>query len=262
MKKRKIISLLLAFVLTICCMTSCGEPELPSAKELTDNATAETSSAPYSVNMYVNFTGDDEEHKDMLSAASISGMRLNVDGDRIDLSAKKTVEGIGVDMKYTVVGGIMYVKLAISAFGTHQTVKQKAELNSTQLKQLLSENNASTDISIYDFEKYSVEKQEDVYVITCTGITERTEKILRDSVSALEGYSVVDTSNVKYVIKIKDGKYDSLYLSCDYKMSGKGKTMEFTMRMGMKYEYDTSFSIYAPDDSQNYTEVDFDNIRR
>ena len=85
---------------------------------------------------------------------------------------------------------------------------------------------------------------------------------MRDNVSALEGYSVVDTSNVKYVIKIKDGKYDSLYLSCDYKMSGKGKTVEFTMRMGMKYEYDTSFSIYAPDDSQNYTEVDFDNIRR
>ena len=70
----------------------------------------------------------------------------------------------------------------------------------------------------------------------------------------------VSASNTVLSVVIKDGKYSSATLSCDYAVTIDGERMEIQMESRMDYVYDGIKKIVAPADADSYDEVTYEDI--
>ena len=259
MKTARLISIFLVLALVFGCVVSCGANESDPVK-LVENAENETAKEPYSVEMDMSFTTSNTQYKSVFEAMSIEDVKVLVDGKNVNMSMNMDASGIKTSMEYTIFNRVMYVNMSLSGYGQKQTVKQKANMSAEEVREFLGDNGVDSELSISDFAEYSMTKDGDAYIISCTGITDDIEDVLLDKVSGIADGADIEISDVNYRIIIEDGKYDSIYLYCDYAMTAGSETVEFTMKTTMEFDYDEQINISAPDDADEYEEVDYSEI--
>ncbi len=112
------------------------------------------------------------------------------------------------------------------------------------------------------FSELTAEKIEDGIVITCTGITDIGKKVLNDqiaeSLEAMEGSAEIN--DFTYSITLKDGKYESMSLSCDYVVSVEDSRFLLKLNIGASFDYENVADILPPEDMESYTSVTYGDI--
>ena len=259
MKAIRFISVFLVLALIFGCFVSCDAEEIDPAK-LLENATNATSNAPYAIEMDMSFSTSNTKYKSTLENMSIDGMKVYVDGKNINMSMDADVSGVKTNMEYTVFNRVMYVNMSISGYGQKQTIKKKANMTAEEVKEFLGDNGVDSEISVSDFTEYSMAKEGDVYIITCAGVTDDIKEVMLDKVSGLVNGAEIEVDDVTYRVKIADGKYDGVYLYCDYVMTVGSETVEFTMKITLEFDYDEEVKISVPDDADEYDEVEYSEI--
>ncbi len=63
-----------------------------------------------------------------------------------------------------------------------------------------------------------------------------------------------------YEIILKDGKYESMILNCDYAIAVEGLTCNIDFEISAEYTYNNVQNVVVPSDAASYTEVDYDDI--
>lgn len=259
MKTARFISIFLVLALVFGCVVSCGANELDPVK-LVENAENEIAKKPYSIEMDMSFTTSNTQYKSVFEAMSIEDVKVLVDGKNVNMSMNMDSRGIKTSMEYTIFNRVMYVNMSLSGYGQKQTVKQKANMSAEEVREFLGDNGVDSELLISDFAECSMTKDGDAYIISCTGITDDIEDVLLDKVSGIADGADIEISDVSYRITIEDGKYDSVYLYCDYAMTAGSETVEFTMKTTMEFDYDDEVKITAPADADEYVEVDYSEI--
>ncbi len=259
MKIARLLALLVVLTLVLGCVVSCGEP---TAEKVMLKATKEMAKSPCRVTMDMSFSSDDPTYNRILSMMSVENMRMEIDGENVRVSMNMDVGDAQTRMDYTVVDGTLYIKTSVSAYGETQTLKQKAELNTAELDDLLADLNPSQDMELEDFAKVTMRQDGDTYVITCKGLTGALNKTLKsfteDIEEAIDGF--IEVVYADYVIKIKDDKITSARLTCTYSITIGSEEIEFGMISNMTYKYDDKISVTAPSDASDYEKVDYDEL--
>ena len=261
-KTARIISFILIFALALGVMVSCGEPK---PEELVKNAAEKTAKTPYSVTMDIGFSTKDAKYREAFSSMSIEDAKISVNGEDFKCEMTMGTAGVEANVDYTAVAGTLYMKVAAKAAGQSSTVKQKATLDAIQRAEMFEELSAAPELTPEQFEKFEVTKDGDEYLISCEGITDMMSDEINDMIESMEeslGSGKVSISNIKYEVKIDDGKYDYIKLVCVYNITVLREQIKVTMTSTMDYDYDESVSIKAPTDADTYEEVDYEDISK
>ena len=257
MKKVKIVSLLIVFVMVLCSMVSCFTPD---ASKLMEKATEVMNQQPYTITMDMKYSTDDETLGSVFDSLTFEDVKVNVDGEKMSIKMDMDMGIAEAELNYILISKTMYMNVAVS--GMSQAIKQKATLSDEDFKEFKEEMGISAQEDILDFSEMVLEKVEDTYVITCTGASEEFYESINESMEemadSLGGSCTV--SDLKYVVEIKDGKFKTMQLSATYEMSVEEKKISVDFTMDMDIDYDVEFAIEEPADKESYEEVDFSNI--
>ncbi len=251
---KKLLSVMLALMLIVgtLAFTSCESVE--STLEKADKALAEK---PYTVTMDMDFECDDATLNAIFDALSME-IPLTVDGDNVSLDMEMDVMGQSVGMKMLVVDKVLYSSVDL---GITQT-KMKATLDDTQLKEFMDENATTMPVDYLQFEELKMEKKDDKQVITCSGITteglSELNKTMSESLEALGAEAAA--GDISFEITLKDGKYDTMTMTCSYSVTIEGKTYTVGMTTNATYAYKDVAKITAPTDADSYQDVSYDQI--
>ena len=70
----------------------------------------------------------------------------------------------------------------------------------------------------------------------------------------------IAVSDITYGVTLKDGKYESMELSCVYAITVGAESYNITMNLGSEFSYDNVKKVTAPSDADKYQSVDFDEL--
>ena len=251
MKTTKILALLMAIATLLCALTSCGlTPASAIAKA--EKALAE---APYKIKMEMDLTCADKTYASIFEAMNTK-MTMFVDGDNFQMGLSMS----GVDVTVTYVDGTAYYSM--SAYG--QSVRQKVTLTEEQKAEFMEKNGASVGVDAVDFSSLSMTKDEDGdKIITCTELPEAALNELIESTlgdMATDGISMT-AKDVKMIVELDDGKYDTVTLTLTYVMTVAGQTVEIGAVIELEYDYgDDAKTVTAPKDASSYQTADYEDI--
>ncbi len=252
---KKITAVLLAIILVISlfALTSCEK----EPKELLEEAAKVLAEKPYTMTMKMDFTSDNAEMNEVFKMMNME-FPITVDGDNLSFDMSMDVSGLSMTTKMTLVDKVLYYD--ISATGVSQ--KMKATLTDEQFTNFMGDQSMEMPVDYSQFAELTAEEKDGKTVITCTGISEEGKKALNDqmaaSVESLGGS--VELGDLAYSITLKDGKYESMDLSCTYTVSVSGITTTVTMTMGATISYDNVAEVTAPADADSYTEFDYSSL--
>lgn len=258
MKFTKIVSLMLVAVLALTCLASC-EMFAASAVKKADKALAQ---APYTVNVAMEFSSDDKDINEAFSTMEAMDISIAVDGKNSLIEMAMNMDSVSMDIDYTIIENTLYLKTAMTLLGKTQTVKYQSTITEDDRDELLGTANAASEVGFDDFSEIAMENKDGSKVITCTGLskdeTDDLEEMIADQLESIK--AKVTVKNVKYIITIKDGKYEKIELLCDYEIVAGDESYEIGMKSTMTYDYESKVEISAPSDASSYEKVDFDEI--
>lgn len=255
---KKILTLVMIITLMCGLLVSCIGDILNSAESLITKASETLKSAPYKVTMKMNFECDNEEVNDILSAMNME-IPVTIDGENILMVMTMEMMGESISTTATVVDKIMYYDINVGG----QIMKIKAPLTDEQYKDFMEEQNtANMMVNPEDFATLTVKKIDGKHHIACGEITEdgleKINDMVADSLGSLDADA--EFSNISYEIILKDGKYESMILNCDYAIIIEGLTCNMNFEIIAEYTYDNVGKVVAPSDAESYMEVGYDDI--
>ncbi len=253
MKKLTAVLLALMLAISLFAFTSCEK----EPKELLEEAAKALAEKPYTMTMKMDFKSDNTEMNEIFKMMNLE-FPVTVDGDNLAMDMSMDLMGQTMTTKMTLADKVLYYD--ISAAGMSQ--KMKATLTDAQLEEFKGTQSMEMPVDYSQFAELKSEEKDGKTVITCTGITEDGKKALNDQMAsaleALEGSAEI--GDLSYSITLKDGKYESMDLSCTYTVSVSGITTNVTMTMGATISYDNVAAVTAPADADSYTAVDYSDI--
>ena len=93
-------------------------------------------------------------------------------------------------------------------------------------------------------------------------ITEDGIKVLndmiKDATTALGGE--VEVTDVTYGITLKDGKYESMTMTCQYTVTVAGETSNINFTVGVDFTYGDFAKVEVPSDASSYQEVSYSDL--
>ena len=255
---KKFLSLLMILCLMCGLLVSCTGETADTAEELISKADEVLEDAPYTVTMKLDFDCDNAEVNQILSAMNME-IPVTIDGENLSMVMSMEMMGESFSATATVVDKVMYYDVTVSG----ENVKMKASMTDEQYKDFMeNQNTANMMVNPEDFGTLNVENKDGKKHIACGEITEAGLKKINDSVAeslgALDGEAKF--SNISYEIILKDGKYESMILDCDYQVSVEGLTVNIDYKISAEYTYEGVEAIVAPADAADYTAVGYDDI--
>ena len=249
---KKVLALVIALTLMCGMLVSCGSPE-----SLLEKADAALQKAPYEITMRMDFECDNAEMNQVLSALNME-IPMIVDGKNISMDMNMNLSGYTAKAEVTVADMVVYYNMEVM----NQNVKMKATMDEEQYQKFMAENNSSMAVNYGDFGVLTVEKKDGKKYISCSEINEEGLKelndMMKDSLKSLGGEATV--SDVSYVVTLKDGKYESVDMTCTYSVTIYGQTVNITFTLGTEFSYDNIEKITAPADADTYQETSFDDL--
>ncbi len=253
MKKFTSILLALVLVVSMFALTSCEK----KAEELLSDADKFLAENPYTTNMKMNFSSDNAEMNEIFKMMNME-VPVTVDGNNLSMDMSMDMMGETMTIKMTVVEKVLYYELGFAG----ESQKMKANLSDEQLKDFMVDQSVEMPVGYSQFAELKVEKKDSKTIITCEGITDEGKKALNDEIAtSLEGLDCTsEIGNLSYVITLKDGKYESMDLSCTYSVTAEGETVSLTMGIGATFAYENVSAVTAPADASSYTTVNYDDL--
>ena len=269
---KKFLAFILVMAMMCCVLVSCNNVQKqtekeddassqpiaePTAQELLEEADNALLTAPYKMTITMDFGCDDEMLDQAFSMMSME-IPVVVDGNNILMNYSMNVMGYNVEMEITLVDSVMYYNMNIM----DQTEKMKCTLTEEQYQEFMQSNNTQKPLSFEQFGELTAEKKDGKTYIDCTQISEEgiaeLNKQLADSLSSLGAEA--SFKDLTYYIVLKDGKYESMNMDCDYTMTLEGKTYTVNMAIGYVFDYSEAATVAAPADANDYREVDYAEI--
>ncbi len=252
---KKILSLALALMMlvSVFALTSCEK----EPKELLDDAAKALAEKPYTMTMKMDFQTENAQIQEVFDMMNME-IPITVDGDNVAMDMSMDMMGQSIALKMTIVDKVLYYSMSAGGMGA----KMKATLNDEQFAEFKGENGAEMPVDYSHFGELTAEKKDGKTVITCTGITDEGKKALNDQMASSLGEGGTATvGDLSYTITLKDGKFESMNLSCTYTVSVSGISISATMNMSATYEYKDVAAITAPADAADYQEMPYDQIQ-
>lgn len=246
MNKIRFFSLFMALLLCIATFTACKE-DAPSPEDVLAEADAALLSAPYNARMDMNFICTDATLAPAFDAMDMEiGMRVKGKRFLIDMELSDDVR-----MSISFVEGTAYS--SIYTFG--QYTLRKTSLTDEQRDALLEQKGASMGITSGDFATISLQNKSDgVTEIVCDGLSEEAkEKLIEENLGDYreQGFQV-SLKNVTMTVRIKNGKYDTLHLSCLYWIGFDEKTVALSVASNVEYDYGFVEDVEPPENPGSY----------
>ncbi len=253
MKKFTSVLLALMLVIGMFAFTSCEKA--PDA--LLEDAEKALEEKPYTMTMKMNFSSDNKEVNNVFKMMNME-MPFTIDGDNLAMDTSVEVMGETMQMKMTLVNKVLYYDVAFAG----QSEKMKANLSDAQYKEFKGDQSAEMPVDYSQFSELTAEKKDGKTIIKCTGLTEEGRKALNDEMDAsINGMGgSAELGDFTYTITLKDGKYESMDLSCSYTVSVEDESISVTMTMGADFEYEGVEPITVPEDAASYKSVDYDDL--
>ena len=252
MKKFLSLALALMMIVSLFAMTSCEK----EPKEQLEAANKALTEKPYTMTMKMNLTADNSDVQEILDAMNVE-VPVTIDGNNMFLDMTMDMMGQSVAMKMTLVDKVLYYNMDLAGMA----MKMKATLNDEQLADFVNKNGAEMPVDYTMFAELKSEKKDGKTVITCTGINDEGKKALNDELaSSLGDMGKATVGDLSYNITLKDGKYESMDLSCTYTVTVSGVSVSVTMKIGATFAYDKVAAVTAPADAAEYKEVDYSEM--
>ncbi len=268
MKKITSVFLALILVLGLFALTGCTEqlkdllPGTSTVQEekpedLLAAASMDLAQKPYSMTMKMNFSSDNQEMNEVFKMMNME-IPVTIDGDNLSMDMSMDMMGDTMTTKMILVDKVLYYDMEI--YGMSQ--KMKATLSDQQFQEFMGEQTVGMPVDYSQFAVLKAEKKDGKTVINCEGITDAGKKALNDqmaaSLAAMGGSASI--GDFTYTITLKDGKYESMDLSCTYTVSVAGQSVSVTMIMGAVISYDNVPAITVPADADSYTLIDYSEL--
>ena len=261
MKLKRIISLGMAAVLAIS-LTSCAK----TPESLIEKADKKLERGKYTVEVDIDYTASDKAISGVLEQLEGSDTKLYFDGEDVLVEQRMAIDYGEGDTSFfgnhVIVDGTVYSDSGYTVSGVGNTVKQRASITDGQKKELIEKAGVVIGVGIENFSAATLDKIDGEQIITCTGADEelsiRLENIL---LSQLEGAAEsVGVSNVRMLIEIDDGRYESVKVICDYSIVLSSKTYSVKAEFELEYDYDDYVRVIAPNNASEYGFTDFESI--
>ena len=257
----RILSLMLATVLALSSFASCdilmGKPE-----DVIADAEAELAKAPYTADIDIEFSTDDPDMQSVISEIRDMHVSLSVNGDDATVSTRISMSDTTVEVDCTFLDEMVYRKDYVKVGNRSGTIYRKAYASDADVKILTEDAAPGSEIDYFDFETVEMQTSGEIKLITCTDVKheslESIKELLADSLDISS--DAISVSELEYIIRIKDGKYDGIYFTCTYSIGISGEVYDVTLRMVTSYDYTTPVEISVPEDTSEYNNVALEEI--
>ena len=260
---KRLTSVLLILSIILFVASSCKKAdEGTDVGELISTAEQTLDTQDHTVNISISFISNDGDMKEALESFDSTKITLRKSGDKINLELNVLFEELFVNTSYTVVSDTLYSKVESNLTGEVKGLYQRAMLTDAERGSIVDSAGAGEVLSWDDFNNVTLEENDAVHIITCRDIKDASVQSLVDTFKtayAAEIDSVV-VSDTELIIRLLDGKYNGMYVSCTYAVTIDGVTYEVRMQLSREYDYTTPISITAPLNSEQYTLVPYDTI--
>lgn len=248
MTLKKLISAVIVFALVLCAFTSCnllGGKKEQKAQELVAEAEAALKNQPYSIDMKVKYTSNDEGMKDALSFFADPEIKVVVNGGDFKIGMELMKGGLSEYHTYTLIGGKLYSEYQ---YGDYRSCDE-LEYGAGTVDAIKSTLGAGANVSEEDFKSLSVDVSDDLTVVTYTEISdEALNKLVAFlQMQLTDANSLVTIKNVSLVVEIVDGKYDLTALKCEYHITTIDSVYTLNMTFTSKFNYEGDFTVTAPE---------------
>ena len=260
---KRLMSALLIITVLVCAFSSCNKlKDVTDVGELITNAEKQLDSVDHTVNISMTFISNDEDMAAALSAFDSTSIALRKSQDKVNIEMNVQFGEFFANNSYTVVENTLYGKSESNMTGATETAKKKAQLTAAEKMSVTNNAGVGAVLSYDDFDSVTLEESDTVHIITCTGLkAESNETLVKVFKSSLDReVDWVSVSDAQLVIRLVDGKYNGMYMTCNYSVSINGVTYDVRMQLVREYDYTTPVSITAPTDVSEYELVPYNAI--
>lgn len=260
--RTRLLSLVLLVAVAVGCLSSCGIGSAVSTEEMLERADAALKEGGYTATSVTELSAADPDLADKLESLEGASITYSVVRDDFKASMSVAVGDAGVERKYVVKNGVLYVESVASVGAESLTTRKKCEIDEAQIAELMAELGAGAELTHKDFENVEREgTSPSSDVITCTGI--KAESIagaeqLLGSAALGAGYTIT-LKDVSYSIFIYAEKYSSTVLTYTYSVATEGALYNMTASLITEYTYPADLSVDAPADADAYKSTDYEN---
>lgn len=263
MRLRKIVAILLLVSLALTALTSCS-----SAEKLEAKAEKKLAKKPHVVYVDQEFTTADKSVAEVFRQLGEQEIKILVDGhnfaveDRLSIDyGEGSTEFVNI---YVVIGDMIYSDMSyISPSGKNST-KGRSSLTEEDALTIKEKASIIGGVDTDDFADVTVEKQDGGRLIRCASVTETSDvNVMLEKImySNLEGAAKsVGVSDVKLSLFIKNGRYETVALECDYHVSFGELEFDIHADFTLSYDYDAHVDIAIPENAGEYSDLELDKI--
>lgn len=261
MKLKKIIGLTVAAALAIS-LTSCAK----TPESLIEKADKKLGRSTYTVEVDIDYTAGDKEMSGILDQLEGAETKLYFDGEDVFIEQRMTLDyGEGSTEffgDHVIVGDTVYSHSGYTISGGGNTQKRMTAITDEQREALIEKAGIVIGIGIEDFSTVTLDKTDGDHFITCTGADEELNIMLENIlVSQFEGVAQsIAVSNVRMLVEIEGGRYDTVSLTCDYGIVLSSKTYSAKAEFELEYDYDGHSKVKVPGNVNEYDPADFNSI--
>ena len=261
---KKIGALFLCAIMLLSALASCSK----TPDSMIEKANKKLERKPYVMEVDLDFSSDDEVMSLIFEQLGRNETKVYVKDGRIRAVNEQYIDyGDGDDgfiTSYTFIDGVLYHEITHVSGIASRTVKNKGEFSSDRMRSVLMELCIFGGLTKDMFSDVSEAKNEDERLIVCKDATSEAKFILESAiVNLLDAEGVIKTvkaNDIRYVIAVEGGKYESMTVVCDYTVTIGESTAAVRMEAEIEFDYDERFSIEIPDDVFDYTDADMNEI--
>ena len=250
----KFIALLVLMTVICGCFASC-ELLNPDGGDV-DNLQSDR----YVANIKIKYATNDDKMKAAINSIGTPTATLSVNGDDIMLVTNAALNNVSVSDEYIYIGGILYHSNILTLGENSHASLKCAAMDSEKRDSLISKAGPGASIGLGDFLLQEKNTSGNLETYSCSEMTDESKAslcgILSDNFKGLN--AIVRVGDVSYQLDVIDGRNSSSVLSCDLVITMDGVDYEVTMRLYYEYDYNTEFTIAAPQGT--YTEASLDEV--
>lgn len=268
---RKILVLLLALTLVLGGFTSCDDQtdgEGGTEQSGTNNGGDQTgtgeelSSDKYLASVKVSYSSNDSKMNEALSALRGSFYSIKADKDKLLITCNAEVGDVIVDREYLYIDGTLYHTTQMMVDGMNVSVNEKANASEEDVDKLIGEIGTGANITKGDFLKIDRESLENGTKYSCSKMSDASKESLARVLSADLGSigATVTVEDATYMLTVISDRDVESSFSCNLNVAMKGVNYYVTMTVVIEYDYEASFSLSAPANTEVYSDVSLDDI--
>ena len=252
----RLTSLILMISILVCCFSSC---DLILGKDPTvtiEAAELALASAPYTMEMAMQFTSEDAAMSDAIAALITPVTVVEVDGENVRATMNMNLDGNNAKSVYTLYDGIIYAYTYEQTNSSEKTVKEKWSSVTGVKDEIIDMLGSGANIRYDDFKEAKERGTGGESIITCTGIKNEAlygvANLMQDKLSSLG--AMVGVKDASLIITISDGKYQATVFSCTYIITTPDAVYTVSMNLAVRFDYSKAVNIAAPSDAGEYIE--------